>query len=133
MNTKVKQRIRRPAAQTTYYSSFPTAPRGNSILVSVFWVVDNDYRAIATNEKRNVIYPAKRAGLIVSAPANSLGVKVNLKGETSKCGFVLTEAGKKYYTGYIKPVIPEGFVSAFPAVPTRHIGSDLPIETIAQA
>lgn len=133
MNTQTRTRVRRPAAQTTYYSAFPVEPRSGSILVSVFWVVDNDYRAIAVNEKRNVIYPAKRAGLIVSAPANSLGVKVNLKGETSRCGFVLTEAGKKYYEGYIKPVIQEGFVSSSPAVPTRHIGSDLPIETIAQA
>jgi hypothetical protein len=133
MKTKSSKRVRRPAAQTTYYSAFPAEPRSGSILCAVFWVVENDYRAIATNEKRNVIYPAKRAGLIESAPCNILGVKVNLKGETSKCGFVLTEDGRKYYEGYIKPVIPEGFVSAFPAVPTRHIGSNLPIETIASA
>ena len=122
----------RTVGRTTYYNSFPKQPREGSILVAVLWVIDNDYRSIATSEKRNVVYPAKRAGLVDIAPANELGVKLNRKGETSRCGFILTELGKKYYNDHIKPVIPEGFGSSIPAVPTRHVGqNNLPTEELA--
>jgi hypothetical protein len=49
--------------------------------------------------------------LIVEAPADTLGVPMNLKGQTSRCGFVLTDKGKDYYNNNVKPILPEGFVS----------------------
>ncbi len=97
--------------KTTYYNAFPEKPRPGCSLAHVFWVVDNDHRVISRNERRNVIYPAKAAGLIEDAPADTLGVQVNLNGETSRCGFVLTAAGQAYYARCVKPVLPENFVS----------------------
>jgi hypothetical protein len=97
--------------KTTYYNSFPEKPRESCSLAHVFWVVEHDHRVISRNERRNVIYPAKAAGLICDAPADTLGVQTNLKGETSRCGFVLTQAGKDYYNRCVKPVLPEGFTS----------------------
>ena len=97
--------------KTTYYNAFPERPRPDCSLAHVFWVVEKDYRVISRNERRNVIYPAKAAGLIVEAPADTLGVPVNRKGQTSRCGFVLTEKGRDYYNNNVKPILPEGFVS----------------------
>src|SRR5208283_4630249 len=84
-------------APTTYYVAFPELPHSDSNLVHVFWVVRNDYRKLQRSEKRNIIYPAKRAGLIEDAPRSDLGFRLNNNQETSRCDFVLTEAGLAYY------------------------------------
>jgi hypothetical protein len=101
----------KPFPKTTYYNAFPTAPRPGCSLAAVFWVIDNDHRVISRNERRNVVYPAKAAGLVADAPADTLGVQVNLKGETSRCSFVLTEKGRDYYERCVKPVLPAGYKS----------------------
>lgn len=97
--------------KTTYYTAFPQRPRPGCSLAHVFWVIANDHRVISRGERRNVVYPAKAAGLVLDAPADALGVKTNLKGETSRCGFVLTEEGQKYFETCVKPVLPAGFTS----------------------
>lgn len=101
----------KPFPKTTYYHAFPEHPRPECSLAHVFWVVEHDHRVISRNERRNVIYPAKAADLIADAPADTLGVQINLHGETSRCSFVLTEKGMAYYACCVKPVLPEGFVS----------------------
>ena len=111
--------------KTTYYTAFPECPRPDCSLAHVFWVVEKDYRVISRNERRNVIYPAKAAGLIVEAPADTLGVMVNLKGKTSRCGFVLTEKGKDYYNNNVKPRLPNGFVSAAHLPKRRRVSAGL--------
>ena len=106
--------------KTTYYNAFPENPRPGCSLAAVFWVVDHDYRVISRNERRNVIYPAKAAGLIVDAPTDTLGVQMNLNRETSRCGFVLTPAGQDYYKKHVLPVLPEGFTSNAHLPKRRH-------------
>lgn len=101
--------------------------------MAIFWVIANDYRAISTSEKRNVVYPAKAAGLVENAPTNERGIQTNLKGETSACGFVLTEKGQEYYKKIILPVIgDEPFISAKPIMPKRMVSKDLSIEAIKE-
>jgi hypothetical protein len=105
--------------KTTYYNEFPKEPRPTCSLAHVFWVVANDHRALSRGERRNVIYPAKAAGLILDAPRDHLGVQLNLKGETSRCAFVLTEKGRAYYDGHVSPVLPKGFTSDAPLPKVR--------------
>lgn len=105
--------------KTTYYTAFPEHPRPGCSLAHVFWVVANDYRQLQRSERRNVVYPAKRAGLIDDAPPNERGVKENREGETSRCGFVLTDLGVEYWQKRVKPVLPEDFVSNAPLPKTR--------------
>lgn len=116
--------------KTTYYNSFPERPRPGCSLAHVFWVVDNDYRVISRNERRNVIYPAKAAGLIVDAPADTLGVQMNLKGDTSRCSFVLTEKGRAYYVRCVKPILPEDFTSPAHLPKRRRTSAGLSIAEI---
>ena len=117
-------------ARTTYYNAFPLEPRQNSILVSVLWAIKHDYRLLSTTERRNVVYPAKSAGLVDPAPQNSRGVRINLKGKTSCCGFVLTELGEKYYNKVILPLIPKGFTSEKPRAPRTRIKSETFLEEL---
>ncbi len=106
--------------KTTYYNAFPEKPRPDSQLAHVFWVVANDHRVLKRSERRNVIYPAKSAGLIEDAPRDELGVRINAKdGKTSRCDFILTEKGKEYYEGHVKPVLAKDFKSDRPAEKTR--------------
>lgn len=111
--------------KTTYYNAFPERPRPNCSLAHVFWAVQNDHRVISRNERRNVIYPAKAAGLIVDAPADTFGVPTNLKGQTSRCGFVLTDIGVDYYNRCVKPVLPTGFASASHLPKRRRLSTGL--------
>lgn len=105
--------------KTTYYNRFPKRPRLNSNLVHVFWAVARDYRRISINERRNVVYPAKRAGLMDSAPPNERGIPLNKNGETSCTGFVLTEEGERYFKECIQPLLSQGFASESPCLPAR--------------
>jgi hypothetical protein len=100
--------------RTTYYEQFPKAPREGSQLVHVFWVVSRDHRALSQPERRNVVYPAERAGLLTKAPKDDRGVRLNSKGETSRCGFILTDDGARYFKSCVEPKIPEGFESNEP-------------------
>lgn len=103
--------VEKPFPKTTYYNAFPEHPRPGCSLAAVFWVVAHDHRVISRAERRNVVYPAKAAGLIADAPADTLGVQVNLKGKTSRCSFVLTDKGQEYYDRCVKPVLPAGYKS----------------------
>ena len=105
--------------KTTYYTSFPTNPRPNASLAHVFWVVANDHRQLQRSERRNVVYPAKKAGLIADAPRNDLGVQINAEGETSRCEFVLTKEGITYYEKHVEPVLEKGFISNQPLPKVR--------------
>lgn len=106
-------------AKTTYYDRFPVKPRPNSNLVHVFWAVKHDHRKISVNERRNVVYPANRAGLMDAAPQDEYGVKMNKDGQTSRCEFILTPEGERYYEEHVLPVLPEGFASEHPCQPSR--------------
>jgi len=106
-------------SKTTYYDRFPAKPRPNSNLVHVFWAVKHDRRNISVNERRNVVYPAKKAGLMDTAPEDEYGVQVNRDGNTSRCGFILTEEGERYYQEHVVPILPEGFTSEHPCQPSR--------------
>lgn len=110
--------VKRPA-KTTYYDRFPSQPRPTSNIVHVFWAVANDFRRISLGERRNVVYPAKRAGLMDAAPPDEHGVRLNKQGETSRTGFVLTEEGERYYREHIVPILPEEFASHSPCMPIR--------------
>lgn len=114
----LKRRNRSPQSKTTYYDRFPHKPRPNSNLIHVFWAIAHDHRALAIHERRNVVYPGKKAGLIDSAPKDELGVKLNRSGDTSRCGFVLTEKGERYYQEHVVPVLPDQFVSSAPIPPS---------------
>lgn len=89
----------------------PSRPRQGGQIVHVFWTVAQDHRPLNSTERRNVIYPGKKAGLIKDAVKDHRGVALNENGETSVCGFVLTEEGRKYYDDVVAPMIPEGFSS----------------------
>lgn len=108
-----------PPPKTTYYNRFPNRPRVDSNLVHVFWAVAHDYRRISINERRNVVYPAKRAGLMDSAPPDEHGVALNKNGNTSRTGFILTEDGERYFEQCIKPILPDDFSSENPCLPVR--------------
>lgn len=116
--------------KTTYYNAFPERPRPGCSLAAVFWVVKNDYRVLSRNERRNVIYPAKKAGLIEDAPANSLGVQLNLKGETSRCDFILTEKGLEYFDKCVSPILPADFKSDAHLPKRRRRSDDLSLADI---
>jgi hypothetical protein len=105
--------------RTTYYQQFPANPRPSSQLVHVFWVINRDHRALSQPERRNVVYPGERAGLIAKAPKDEKGVRLNLRGETSRCGYVLTEEGARYYKGNVEKILPDDFVSNEPLPRTR--------------
>lgn len=106
-------------AKTTYYDRFPMKPRANSNLVHVFWAVKHDHRTISVNERRNVVYPAKRAGLMDAAPEDEYGVRMNKDGHTSRCGFILTPEGERYYKDHVLPILPDDFSSEHPCQPSR--------------
>lgn len=118
--------------KTTYYNAFPASPRPTSSICAVLWAIANDYRAISRSERRNVVYPGKAAGLIVDAPRNERGVKINKAGETSSSEFVLTEVGTSYYEKHIKPILPEGYKSEAPAPKQRRVGKELSLVDIKQ-
>jgi isopentenyl phosphate kinase len=100
--------------------------------VAIFWVVKNDYRAISTSEKRNVVYPAKAAGLMEDAPTNERGIQTNLEGETSRCGFVLTTLGMEYFKKIIEPLLDKDYVSAMPIMPRRMVSHEATLEDLKE-
>lgn len=104
----------KPLMTSTYYNSFPTAPRPNSNIVHVFWVIAKDFRKLSERERRNVVYPAIKAGLIEKAPEDDMGFPRRQDGELCRCRFILTEDGQRYYSEHVVPVIPEGFTSPEP-------------------
>lgn len=106
-------------SETGKSKGLPTNPRQGGQIMCVMWVVANDHRPLNATERRNVIYPGKKAGLIAEAVKDGRGVKLNEKGDTSVCEFVLTEEGHKYYDEVIKPMVPKGFVSNRPKPPVR--------------
>jgi hypothetical protein len=116
--------------KTTNYNAFPEKPRPGCSLAAVFWVVKNDHRVLSRNEKRNVVYPAKSAGLIEDAPANHLGVQINLSGETSRCDFILTEKGLEYFAKCVNPILPNGFTSDAHLPKRRRRSEDLSLADI---
>jgi hypothetical protein len=127
MATKTKTA---PRAEKEDLNHFPKHPRPNGNIVNVFWVVSNDYRALTEAERRNVIYPAKAAGLMNKAPRNERGVPVNKVGKTSACRFVLTGKGEKYYASAIEPLIPKGFISETACPKVRRTSTDVSISDL---
>ena len=99
----------KPHPKTTYYTGFPRNPRPQCMLAAVFWVLAHDHRPLTRNEKRNVIYPAKAAGLVSDAPKDSLGVRLAKNGKQSRSEFILTEEGEAYWNDFVKPILPKGF------------------------
>ena len=116
--------------KTTYYNSFPAMPRPECSLAHVFWVVNNDHRPLSRGERRNVVYPAKHAGLIEDAPRNQLGVKQNRHGETSRSGFILSDKGVEYFEKCVKPILPTGFKSDAPQPKTRRRLTEISTEDL---
>lgn len=106
------------------YGTFPMRPKKDGNIVAVFWTILNDYRKLQDSEKRNVVYPAKKAGLIVRAPNDEHGIQVNEKGERSGCGFILTALGHEYYQAVIASLVTEGYTSEQPLPQSRTAGSD---------
>lgn len=89
----------------TYYRSFPKFPRLASNLTNVFWVISQDARALSPRETSNVVYAGKRAKLIECAPRDHKMVQLNLRGDVSKCRFILTKEGQDYYNNFVLPNI----------------------------
>lgn len=126
MATKAK--ASKPAVQEeSGYTRFPAHPREGGNIVHVFWVVAQDYRALTEAERRNVVYPAKAAGLMDKAPRSERGVQINKKGDISACRFVLTEDGEKYYENSVKTLIPKGFKSERACPKVRRNSTDMSI------
>lgn len=100
-------------------NGFPKIPVANTRVAAVFWVVYHDFRRLTHNERRFIVYPAMTHDLMERAPQDEYGVEVRLnhethKIETSRCGYVLSEKGRRYYEKYVFPVLPVGFKSDFP-------------------